>query len=291
MSYRSVFKPGLFAGQTIIVTGGGSGIGRCTAHEIAALGAHVVITGRKPEKLDRREGRDRGGRRHRARRTPSTSARKPRSRRRSPRSSPSNGRIHGLFNNAGGQFPVARRRSMSAKGFDVVVRNNLTGGFIVSREVFTQSMEQHGGSIVNMAADYAERLPQHGAHRRRARRHGQPHHDARLRMGRVAGVRVNCGVAGLDRLVRHGHLHGRVQGTDPQAQGLLPARPARHRERGVGRGLLPAERRRRPTSPAPRSASTAACRSATARWTCRPTDRSQPFNGFHLAKTPKVLGG
>ena len=51
MSYRSVFKPDLFAGQTVIVTGGGSGIGRCTAHEIAALGAHVVITGRKAEKL------------------------------------------------------------------------------------------------------------------------------------------------------------------------------------------------------------------------------------------------
>ena len=51
MSYRSVFKPGLFEGQTVVVTGGGSGIGRCTAHEIAALGAHVVITGRKAEKL------------------------------------------------------------------------------------------------------------------------------------------------------------------------------------------------------------------------------------------------
>ena len=51
MSYRSVFKPGLFEGQTIVVTGGGSGIGRCTAHEIAALGAHVAITGRKPDKL------------------------------------------------------------------------------------------------------------------------------------------------------------------------------------------------------------------------------------------------
>ncbi|MGH8442146.1 MAG: 2,4-dienoyl-CoA reductase, partial [Nevskiaceae bacterium] len=39
MTYRSVFKPGLFAGQTIVVTGGGSGIGRCTAHELASLGA------------------------------------------------------------------------------------------------------------------------------------------------------------------------------------------------------------------------------------------------------------
>ena len=47
MTYRSVFKPGLFEGRTVMVTGGGSGIGRCTAHEIAARGAHVVITGRK----------------------------------------------------------------------------------------------------------------------------------------------------------------------------------------------------------------------------------------------------
>jgi len=40
MSVRSVFKPGLFEARPH-VTGGGSGIGRCTAHEIAALGAHV----------------------------------------------------------------------------------------------------------------------------------------------------------------------------------------------------------------------------------------------------------
>src|SRR5499425_109416 len=51
MAYRSVFKPGLFEGQTIIVTGGGSGIGRCTAHELASLGAHVALVGRKVEKL------------------------------------------------------------------------------------------------------------------------------------------------------------------------------------------------------------------------------------------------
>jgi len=51
MPYQSVFRPDLFKGQTIIVTGGGSGIGRCTAHELAALGANVAILGRTADKL------------------------------------------------------------------------------------------------------------------------------------------------------------------------------------------------------------------------------------------------
>ena len=51
MTYASVFAPNLFAGWVVIVTGGGSGIGRCTAHELAALGAMVVLVGRKQDKL------------------------------------------------------------------------------------------------------------------------------------------------------------------------------------------------------------------------------------------------
>ena len=46
-----MFEKGLLAGKRILVTGGGSGIGRCTAHELARLGAHVVLVGRKAEKL------------------------------------------------------------------------------------------------------------------------------------------------------------------------------------------------------------------------------------------------
>ena len=46
MIYSSVFIPNLFKGKVIIITGAGSGIGRCTAHELAALGATVALVGR-----------------------------------------------------------------------------------------------------------------------------------------------------------------------------------------------------------------------------------------------------
>ena len=150
MPYRSVLRPGLFAGQTIVVTGGGSGIGRCTAHELASLGAHVAIAGRKPDKLAavKAEIEQSGG-------SCETHAFDIREEMQVKDAIAAivakNGRIHGLFNNAGGQFP-SPAESLSAKGFDVVVRNNLTGGFIVSREVYTQSMQHHGGSIVNISS-------------------------------------------------------------------------------------------------------------------------------------------
>lgn len=157
MGYRSVFREGLFADQVVIVTGGGSGIGRCTAHELASLGATVALIGRTPEKLGavRREIEADGGR-------ASTHACDIREENEVVRMVESvlaaHGRIDGLVNNAGGQFP-APLAAISAKGWDAVVRNNLTGGFLVARECATQCMGDHGGAIVNVIADMWNGMP------------------------------------------------------------------------------------------------------------------------------------
>jgi citronellol/citronellal dehydrogenase len=151
MPYQSVFRTGLFEGQTIIVTGGGSGIGRCTAHELASLGAHVALVGRTAEKLEqvKIEIAEDGG---------SASAHPCDIRDETSVGQTidavlqARGRLDGLVNNAGGQYRTPMK-TISTKGFEAVVRNNLTGGFIFMREAYNRWMEQHGGAIVNIIAD------------------------------------------------------------------------------------------------------------------------------------------
>ena len=72
------------------------------------------------------------------------------------------GHIDCLVNNAGGQF-AAPLESISAKGWDTVVRNNLTGGFLMARECYTQSMKTaRSGAIVNIIADMWFGMPNMG---------------------------------------------------------------------------------------------------------------------------------
>jgi citronellol/citronellal dehydrogenase len=189
MPYRSVFRPGLFREQVVLVTGGGSGIGRCIAHELTALGAHVVVLGRTEEKLVRTVAEiaeDGGSASHQVCDIRDEEAVK----RAVAAVLDTKGRIHGLVNNAGGQYP-SPLASISRKGFEAVVRTNLLGGFLVSREVFEQSFAAHGGAIVNIVADCERGMPGMG-------------HSGAARAGMInltktaavewaaAGVRVNA---------------------------------------------------------------------------------------------------
>ena len=161
MSYRSIFRPGLFDGRVVVVTGGGSGIGRCIAHELVNLGAAVAIVGRSIDKLERVAGelRDQGGR-------VSLHAcdirEEPVVRDTVSAILGEHGHIDGLVNNAGGQFP-APLEAITGKGWDAVVRNNLSGGFLFSRECYTQWMAKHVAQascgIVNIIADMWHGMP------------------------------------------------------------------------------------------------------------------------------------
>jgi len=167
--YASVFRPGLFAGRVAIVTGGGSGIGRCTAHELASLGAKVALVGRKIEKL--RKVQDEIAEAAGEARCYACDIREEDAVKQTVASVLADfGRIDMLVNNAGGQF-AAPLESISAKGWDAVVRTNLTGGFLVARECYTQWMKQAaraglnavgGGAIVNIIADMWQGMPSMG---------------------------------------------------------------------------------------------------------------------------------
>ena len=260
--YKSVFRPGLFAGQTVIVTGGGSGIGRCTAHELSNLGASVALVGRKIEKLQavQAEIEAAGGKAsiHVC----------------DIRDEPGvkdlvadviaqHGRIDGLVNNAGGQYPQPVK-DISLKGWEAVVRSNLTGGFLVSREVYTQWMEAHGGSIVNIIADMWMGMPTMG-HSGAARAGMLSFTETAACEWGESGVRVNA--------VAPGFVASSGFDTEAEVSAAIVFLLSEAAAYITGSFI-------RVDGGVPNARQT---------WKLKPTDRSKPFNGFALAKPPKCL--
>jgi citronellol/citronellal dehydrogenase len=151
-----IFAPGLLDGQVAIVTGGGSGLGRATAVELAACGATVVVAGRRTEPLKETAGRCENERcepvacdvreqdevgslvdgvleRH--------------------------GKIDLLVNNAGGQY-MSPAEDITPKGFSTVVGLNLGGTWLMTHAVATKAMiPAGGGKIVNVTLSPHHGLP------------------------------------------------------------------------------------------------------------------------------------
>jgi citronellol/citronellal dehydrogenase len=156
-----IFQPGLLDGQVAIVSGGGSGLGRASALELAALGAEVVVCGRRAEPLAETAAATEGGRctaivcdireeeqvdalvgevleRH--------------------------GRVDLLVNNAGGQY-LTPAEDITPKGFRAVLRLNVEGTWLMTHAVATRAMmggrdgSPRGGRIVNVTLSPHHGLP------------------------------------------------------------------------------------------------------------------------------------
>lgn len=285
MAYHSVFRPGLFAGQIIIVTGGGSGIGRCTAHELVSLGATVALIGRKLDKLEKVRGEivAAGGQAscHSCdiRDEPSVQATV-------AAVLKTHGAIHALVNNAGGQF-AAQLKNISAKGWEAVVKNNLTGGFLFARECYNQRMSEHGGAIVNIIADMWGGMPTMG-HSGAARAGMLSFTETAACEWAHSGVRINAvapgaiGSSGMDTYppelherVRNFKFHLPMQrvGTEAEVSAAIVFLLSEAAAFITGACL-------RVDGGAP-----------TARhpWKLIAHERSKPYNGFPLATIPKLL--
>ena len=191
MQYNSVLKPETFKDKTILVTGAGSGFGRCIAHELAALGATVLMMGRTEAKLVTVKAEIEAD-------NPGATCDYGCADIRDAdaveividKFIADHGEIYGLVNNAGGQFP-ADLENITPNGFLAVVRSNLIGGFIVSKAVFLKSMKQHGGSIINITADEVGGMPRM-AHSGAARAGMENLTQTAAVEWAYAGVRVNA---------------------------------------------------------------------------------------------------
>ncbi len=285
--YASVLREGLFSDEVHLVTGGGSGIGRCIAHELASLGATVILVGRTQAKLEgvRDEIGEAGGRAdclafdirdESAVRDGIAQA------------VVRHGRLHGVVNNAGGQFP-APLVAISKRGFDAVVATNLTGGFLVSREAYAQSMQEHGGAIVNIVADMWKGMPGMG-------------HSGAARAGMVnltrtaayewasSGVRVNAVAPGWIASGGLDTYEGPVRELIGQLREHVPLwRLGEEAEVSAAVCFLLC-----PAAAFITGATLPVDGGAPLGTPLFPSiehERSQPFEGFHLAQPPEVLGG
>jgi citronellol/citronellal dehydrogenase len=153
-----IFAPDLLKGQVCLVSGGGSGLGRASARELAWLGAEVVICGRRPEPLEETAHliRETGGEVHPVamdiRDEEAVDALVDQVLER-------HGRLDVLVNNAGGQF-LSPAEAISPKGFRTVIELNVVGTWLMTHAAATKAfIPQGGGKVLSVTLSPHNGMP------------------------------------------------------------------------------------------------------------------------------------
>ncbi|MEY2456810.1 MAG: hypothetical protein QOK06_1904 [Acidimicrobiaceae bacterium] len=150
----SALPPGTFAGTTVFITGGGTGLGKATATEFARLGADIVVASRKAEHLA--AGREALEELGTTVLTVECDIREPDQIAAAFDTAEAElGLPHVLVNNAAANFPVPAE-DMSANAWRTVVDITLNGTFFCAREFARRHLAAGTpGSIINIGASYA----------------------------------------------------------------------------------------------------------------------------------------
>jgi len=148
-----MFQDDLLKDRTIIVTGGGTGLGKSMARRFGALGARVVIASRKQEVLDKtaEELRDEGI----SVLVVACDVRKPNHIQNLVAVTKKTfGGIDGLVNNATGNF-ICPTEKLTPGGFKVIVDIVLNGTFNCTLIIGREMIKAGKGIILNMVTTYA----------------------------------------------------------------------------------------------------------------------------------------
>lgn len=153
-----------FTGKTVLITGGGSGIGRAAALAFAAEGAAVAVTGRRREPLEQTVQliRENGGQASAIAADVSSPADAERI---VSATVNHHGGLHVAFNNAG-ILEAGPLADMDAAAWDRQLAVNLTGVFLTMKHEITHMRASGGGVIINTASNLGAhmRLPFLGAY-------------------------------------------------------------------------------------------------------------------------------
>ena len=167
-----MFRPGLFNGKRILVTGGGTGLGREMVDKYLELGADIYICGRRKEMLEQTV-KEAGANGKNAMIVPTDVGKPDQVKALFDRIKGEFGRLDVLFNNAGGNAPGVAFEDLTFEKWQAVVDVNLTGMFLCAQAAFRMMKDQNprGGRIINNGSISAH-APRPGSMPYTATKHG-----------------------------------------------------------------------------------------------------------------------